>query len=339
MRPLWFCCVVLSLASTAPALAQSRDPAGAEKLYADGEKLRDAGDWAAACAKFEGSLALDPAAGTVLQLFACAEREGKLATAWVRLKEARSINADTKSEKTRREIAAFIDAAIARIEPKLPMLRVDVAGPARAVVTRDGQPVVVASELPVDPGKHTIVVQAEGFVEVRREIELAPGQKETLTIQMVPSTPAEPMDTVPRTPVVPNPKPEPKQTAAPDSGLSGVQVGGLVVGGFGAASLVTSLALGIVAMGKESDLEELGCEPRGDALACDAVTYEAATELSTDGRTFATVSTVTTFVGAAALGAGVLMLALGGGSAEQAVAVVPWGAPDGGGLTVVGRFR
>lgn len=332
MRLAWSSFVVFGMASS--ALAQSRDPAGAEKLYADGEKLRDAGDWAAACAKFEGSQVLDPAAGTALQLVACAEREGKLATAWLRLKEARSLNADTKSERTRSEIDAFIQAATARIEPMMPMLRIDVSGPEKAVIMRNGQPVVEGAELPVDPGKHTIVVSAQGFVDVRRELELGAAQRETLTIELVPVPATGPTESSPTAPAV---SPPAKAQAA--DGLSAIQVGGIVVAGVGGASLITSLALGIVALDKESKLEAFGCDARGEALACDPSSFDEAQQLSSDGATLATVSTVTTFVGAAAVGAGVLMLALGGGSAEETVAIVPWAGQGRAGLLVGGRFQ
>jgi hypothetical protein len=336
VRP-WLVSFVLvggSILPAAHALAQSRDVAGAEKLYSDGEKLRNAGNWVEACAKFEGSLALDPAAGTLLQLVACAERDGKVATAWARLKEARSLNADTPSEKTRTEISAFIDAAIARIEPTIPMLRVDVVGPTRSVVKRDGQAVIAAVELPVDPGIHTIVVQADGFVEVTREVQLTLGQRETLTVRMdavKPSGIERPKQVVPG---VSPPREEPK-----DEGLSGVQVGGLIVGSVGVATLVTSIALGVVASSKAAELEALGCEDLGESLACGASSFESATQLSSEGRTLATVSTVTTFVGAAALGAGVLMLALGGGTSTTGVGVVPLVDRKSAGFLVVGSFQ
>jgi hypothetical protein len=74
-------------------------------------------------------------------------------------------------------------------------------------------------------------------------------------------------------------------------------------------------------------------------LACDPSSFDEAQQLSSDGATLATVSTVTTFVGAAAVGAGVLMLALGGGSAEETVAIVPWAGQGRAGLLVGGRFQ
>ena len=80
--------LLLSL-STSLAFAQGKDPAGAEKLYDDGVKLLTAGDWPAACAKFEQSFSLDAAPGTLLNLASCAEHDGKIALAWSRLKDAR----------------------------------------------------------------------------------------------------------------------------------------------------------------------------------------------------------------------------------------------------------
>jgi hypothetical protein len=172
LRPI-ACALGVALALSNPAFAQSRDPAGAEKLYEDGSKLLKAGDWAAACARFEDSYQLDPAPGTVLNLASCAEHDGKIALAWSRFKDARSLNADTKGDKRREEIERFIAASLARLEPRIPYLTVRVANPPEGLrVTRDGQPTTAGVELPIDPGKHVIAASAPGHAEATREITI-----------------------------------------------------------------------------------------------------------------------------------------------------------------------
>jgi hypothetical protein len=60
----------------APARADSNDADDrneATRLFEEGRKLKDAGDLAGACTRFEQSYALDKAAGTALNLGACAE--------------------------------------------------------------------------------------------------------------------------------------------------------------------------------------------------------------------------------------------------------------------------
>jgi hypothetical protein len=319
--------VLLSCASLASA--QGRDPAGAEKLYDEGAKLLAAEDWAGACAKFDQSFSLDPAPGTLLNLASCAEREGKLALAWSRLRDARSLNADTASETRRAEIAKFIEAAITRIEPRIPQLTLRVKdAPQGTVVKRDGQPTPIGAALPVDPGKHVLEVTAPGREPTRREITLAEGAKEELVLEIGAEGTAAP-------PVVPE---APAATQPPEQdgkGLTGLQIGGIVIGGIGVATLGVSLVTGIVASGKESDLDALGCrEGDGGTLLCPPEKVTEGQDLSSSGATMAGVSTATTFIGAALLGTGLVLLLVGGDDAQPAQAAwAPRFGPDGAGMT------
>ena len=321
--------------------AQTRDPAGAEKLYEDGTRLLAADDWPGACAKFEASFKLDPAPGTQLNLASCAERDGKLALAWLRLKEARSLNADTKSASQRKQIEEFISASIERLSPKIPYLTINVPGAPDAVVLRNNQNVVTGVELPIDPGKHIIVVTAPGYVEQSRELEITVGQKQTLEIVLERTSggaqvdPKEsPQPTLPpKEPVVKPPTPKDD-----GGGLSGVQLGGIIIGSAGLATLGASFGLGAVALGKDADLDELGCEETDAGLRCPG-DPTVASDLSSEGETFALASTITTFIGGAAVGAGVLMLILGAESSETTAMVVPVAGSQMAGVAVVGVFQ
>src|ERR1043165_7438851 len=71
-------CVLLAVA--APAHAQSK--AQAEVLFRRGVELMDAGKVDEACDAFEDSQKLDPVTSTLLNLAACREKRGQLATAW-----------------------------------------------------------------------------------------------------------------------------------------------------------------------------------------------------------------------------------------------------------------
>jgi tetratricopeptide (TPR) repeat protein len=71
------------LAMTGVAHAQSGDvKALAEQLFNQARDLAKANRWSEACPKFEASLRYDPVLGTRLNLAACYEHIGKLASAW-----------------------------------------------------------------------------------------------------------------------------------------------------------------------------------------------------------------------------------------------------------------
>jgi hypothetical protein len=73
------CCLLVVTMGT-PARGQ---PAGvqAEVLFRDGRSLMTAGKVAEACAAFEQSQKLEPAVPTLINLAACREKLGQLATA------------------------------------------------------------------------------------------------------------------------------------------------------------------------------------------------------------------------------------------------------------------
>jgi len=140
--------------------AAETDEAGARVLFAEGRRLVDAGDYAAACPKFEDSLRLDPGVGTNFNLADCLERIGRTASAWARFLD---VAAATKAAgQVERERVARWRAAV--LEPRLCRMIVDVSSPARGlVVERDGIAIGQGSwgiAVPVDPGVHVVEATA-----------------------------------------------------------------------------------------------------------------------------------------------------------------------------------
>jgi hypothetical protein len=185
-----------------------------------------------------------------------------------------------------RTAARASDPLLARLEPRLPYLRIDVKPkPDGIAIVRDGIAARPGIELPVDPGKHTIEVSAPGYESVRREIDVKESAHAVLTIDLVVAAPATPTNATP-TPVTPanatptnatptnaTPAPVTPTNATPadsDDGLSGLQLGGLVLGGVGVATLGASLVTGLLATGEPGGMlpleghELVGCGVRLD---------------------------------------------------------------------------
>ncbi len=171
-------CAAVSLAS-AVALADSPDPAAAEALFREGRERAEAGDWARACPLFVESNRLDLALGTSMNLAACEEHVGKLATAWERYGELLEVLPPADDRRP------FVAESVARLERVVPRLTILLGAPLvdGTTVTRDGVDLGSASvgvELPADPGPHSVVVVAPGRAARSYAVVLAPGQRLTL---------------------------------------------------------------------------------------------------------------------------------------------------------------
>jgi hypothetical protein len=123
-----------------------------------------------------------------------------------------------------------------------------------------------------------------------------------------------------------------------------MRIAGIIIGSVGVATIGASIATGVLALGKESDVEALECvELANGNLGCPATTAGQAEELSSSGGTLAVASTVTTFIGAGLVGGGVLLFILGGSddpATEQSSALrfTPSAGPGGAALTIQGSF-
>src|SRR5689334_17798166 len=121
----------------APGRAQSGSNAAAQALFDQGKALMTAGKTSEACPKFEESYKLDPGSGTLINLAACYERAGRLASAWGTYQEAAAF-ATRDGNEARSRGARDLAAALA---PKLSRLTLEIPPDSRVsglVVTRDG---------------------------------------------------------------------------------------------------------------------------------------------------------------------------------------------------------
>jgi hypothetical protein len=162
----------LLVAAPTPVGAQPAATTAAEALFEQGRALMKAGDLARACEKFAASHQAEPSVGALLNLGDCREKNGQLATAWTRFRQAAAMA--SKAGEGKRERYALGRAR--KLAPRLSYLLVRVGEDARVpglTLTRDGEPVGEAlwgQAVPVDAGAHVIRAQAPG--RVARDIDV-----------------------------------------------------------------------------------------------------------------------------------------------------------------------
>jgi len=310
MRTIALIAGVLALAVARPATAQSDNKALAEQLFTQGKDLSKAGDWAAACPKFEASLRYDPALGTRLNLATCYEKVGKLASAWALYKESVDLARKAGDDKRR----AFAAKQVTALEPRLPKLTIvaPAAPPSGLVVTRGGTTVDAAlfgAPTFVDPGEHEIVASAPGYEPWTGTIVVLEGKAQSIAIPDL--TPAKPEPDGDKDLVEPDLSPDgdgtgPGPTGPGPEGKGGGsrKLIGMVTAGGGLLLIGAGLYFGSSASGSYSDAKD-AC---GGDLICDNPDDLARSKaLVDDARSAATTSTILTGVGAAALVGGVIL--------------------------------
>src|SRR5262249_51464465 len=132
----------------------------------------------------------DYALGTLLNLAACEERTGKLATAWGHYGEL--VERLPASDERR----AYAQERRAAIEPAIPRLTIVLTrrpAPGTRVV-RDGIELGAASlgvALPVDAGDHAIEASADDRGARKYVVHLARGERRTLVVEAGPLLPPD----------------------------------------------------------------------------------------------------------------------------------------------------
>lgn len=183
--------VLLGMGGAAFAQDKSGKQKRADELFEEGRKLLQAGDQnaAAACAKFNEAIQLDPEApGTMLNLGLCNELLQKYKTAlyWFRKAQARAAETNlpeyeaAAKEHTitlKRDKVATIKIAFTSPPPEGTRVKID----DEEIAPSD----YLAAE--VDPGDHTLIAGAPGKKIVTQTFSIAPESRggETLMIELV----------------------------------------------------------------------------------------------------------------------------------------------------------
>jgi hypothetical protein len=291
--------LALSVASPMPAHATEED---AKTLFAQGRKLRAEGNCTEAIVAFRRALDVYPQGlGALRNIAECEEQLGRFASArndWWSLRRAVLMSNEPKYEGWDKDA----EQAHARLEGKVGRLTVNLRGEGlqRVQVTIDGKPLdprLIGVELERDLGRHIIEALYGGATPVRKQLDLAAGQREVVTLDIpAPAKATGPVAARGRTPL------------PPDTGDGAMRAAGIValaVGGVGLVGTVISVierGAALSAIDEECP-SHTGCSPELQAE-------------EQRGRTAATLANIFGAVTIIGMGAGVPLLFLGGGSRE-----------------------
>jgi hypothetical protein len=262
----------------------------------------------------------------------CHEKQGKTATAWSEFDEVVSQSAkkgDRPREQFARERASATEKVLSRVTLVVPagVKTVDVDGQSLGEAAW-------ATALPLDPGEHTFTLAAPGkqarFVRTQvgrgpLQMRVAPPALEDEPVALAPPKAHEPHPDTPEARDTPEVKDEPTAHSG-----SGRRTAGFVLGGIGVVALGAGGVLGLMALGKKSDVDS-NCNGR----ECNKAGYDA----QSSAHTLADVSTVACAVAAAGLGVGAyLVLSSGSTPAKRAMRVGPVATGGGAVLQLEGGF-
>lgn len=289
--------VAISFAGAPLAEAQTSE---ADRIFDQGRKAADRGEYAEACSLFTSSFRLDPAIGTLLNLGDCSHHQGLLQEAFDYYDAARSrMKDDDDRLPLLRERIRRLEQDGGRLA-----LRLAAAAPSGTVVTLDGEVFDAkrAALYRVAKGPHVILVTAVGYRGSRYTLEVAAGETKNLEIGA-----GEELEVV-----LPGAPGSDAPTTSPGRVLRLAGIGTLAVG---VAGLWAGSVAGVVALERKG-VQSRNCDAQN---ACNAQGMEAAQS----GSRWATVSTVVLSAGAGVtvLGAVFLILGLSRGAPKGAPAL------------------
>lgn len=316
---------LLALGAAAPSPAWAID-ADAQAFFAQGRNLRAEGRCAEAIVAFRRALDLYPQGlGALRNIAECEEALGQFASArndWWSLRRAVLQSNEPKYAGWERDA----EQAYERLASRVARLTIALRGAQleQAEVSIDGKPLdprLVGVEIERDLGPHVIEVAYGGAAPLRRQVELAAGERELVTIDV--PAPAQPLAPVaPATPAPP---------ALPSAG-NGMRAAGIAALAVGGGGVVAALIAGAV---RNSALDEI-------KSACPSLTgcSPELQDAESRGSTAATLVNVFGVVAIAGVGVGVPLIFLGGGESSRPAPVRVGVGPVAGGAAaqIGGRF-
>jgi hypothetical protein len=269
---------VSTLAAVARADPTAADLESARQLFRQGNDLRDADDLRGALAKYRAADALVSTPITSFEVGRTHVRLGELVEGYAALASVAKIPTKPKESANTASARTEAERLAREVEPRIPSLRVtpkNIPAGAALTVQIDGKKADPGALTKVNPGKHGIVVHADG-VSHTAEVTIAESETREVEVVFDPIAPAKVVET------------QPAQVAEPSNGRpTWIYVGFAVAG---AGVIVGSIA-GILTLRGTSDLADR-C-PGGD---CPPSEHD---RLKSTDR-WATVSTISFAVAGAA---------------------------------------
>ena len=349
----WLMALCAVLAISAPAAGQQRSPVeDAEALFADARRLVAEGKPEQACPRFEQSQKMDPAAGTLINLARCYALLGRTASAWAAYRAASAMSravGETKREDVARQQADALALELANTTIYTPQGQV----PAGFEILLDGVPWTAGTAAtPVDPGTHTVIARAPGFLEWSERFEVLPREQRSIHVPPLRDLKMEPVPVLPGGTTTAEHALQPAQptrahpsaaraTASRRRSLtdggpppSKLRPLGVVLSGAGIVGLAAGTAFGLRARQlnaqshEGNQCESTGCNPRG-------------LELNHAARDAAAIATVAFVSGVTLSAAGVTLYLLGGATSTHSsvvLAISPLVTPRETSLVLRGRL-
>jgi hypothetical protein len=287
--------------------ADEGDDAAARALFGEGRNLAAAGDYAAACPKFEASFKLDPGIGTNFNLADCEEHLGHTASAWMRFL---SVAAATKAagQPDRERVAR---ARAAALESRLSRLIVNVPSPPPDIVVRRDEvvipPTLWGGIVAVDPGEHVIEAAAPGKRPWSTKVTIAtspdPVSVDVPSLEDAPVAlkldAAQPRTTTELAKpglVAPGP-------VAPEGGASKIPEATLWLGAVGVVALGAGAVFEMLSYSADQSARGLCLLPPNHTTCKDSSEYTIHTTLENNARGYQLVAIVSASAGAASVAA------------------------------------
>lgn len=257
------CLLGLAVSLTTPA-ALAREPTSedrttARELAREGFEALRAQDYALAADRFKRADALVHAPTLLVDLGRSYVGLGRLVMAHEAFQQVMREGVPADAPAPWRRALAVAREEDAKIEPRLAWVTIRVDGASQPRLTLDGEHLPLASvgvRRAVDPGRRTVVAEADGFLSASKVIELREGETGELTLVLEP----DPNHELPSRPAL-----ERKVIvvqAAPSTGRTPAYV----AYGVGAAGLMLSGVTGVLLLrtrgNLEADCQDGVCPPR-----------------------------------------------------------------------------